>query len=81
MSRSTRMMALLLAGLALAGSISAPNLLQASVSSLASPFHGVSRQVDDFRLVNSAPMREGLRWIEVSDPRDRRTDKLHSGRQ
>jgi hypothetical protein len=33
----------------------------------------------DYLVQLSAPRREGLRWIEVSDPRVRKADKLQSG--
>lgn len=42
--------------------------------------HGL-RSVHDYLLIRFAPEREGLRWIEVDDPRARRTDKLHNVRQ
>jgi hypothetical protein len=31
--------------------------------------------------VHLAPVREGLRWIEVEDPRSRRGDKLQTARR
>ena len=37
--------------------------------------HGV-RAVFDYVVLLTAPRREGLRWIEVGDPRLRKADKL-----
>jgi hypothetical protein len=33
----------------------------------------------DFLILFNAPSRDGLRWIEVADPRVRKADKLHTG--
>ncbi len=51
-------------------------LLQASVSSLPQPLARVFRSTQDYMLYRLAPVRDGLRWIEVDDPRSRRGDKL-----
>lgn len=45
---------------------------------LAKPFNSGVASVQDFLAVTFAPRREGLRWIEVSDPRTRRGDRLVS---
>jgi hypothetical protein len=45
-------------------------------SAVAKPFRSVVTVVHDVLAVNFAPRREGLRWIEVSDPRTRRGDRL-----
>lgn len=44
------------------------------------PFKAVVTVVHDRFAVSFAPRREGLRWIEVSDPRRRRSDKLDGSR-
>lgn len=38
------------------------------------------KSISDFFAVRFAPTRAGHRWIEVSDPRSRRADKLRIGR-
>jgi hypothetical protein len=38
------------------------------------------RGAQDYLLHRAAPVREGLRWIEVDDPRSRRGDKLATKR-
>jgi hypothetical protein len=35
----------------------------------------------DALAVRLAPRRDGLRWIDVSDPRSRKADKLHVGKR
>lgn len=40
------------------------------------PFKAVITAAHDMLAVSFAPHREGLRWIEVSDPRTRRADRL-----
>lgn len=46
---------------------------------VASPFASTAMSIRDSLSVQFAPVREGLRWIEVEDPRSRRGDKLASG--
>lgn len=41
-----------------------------------SPVARISRVIEDYVLWQRAPVREGLRWIEVDDPRSRRSDRL-----
>ena len=45
-------------------------------SSFPGPIASVVRGTNDFILYYTSPKRDGLRWIEVDDPRTRRTDKL-----
>jgi hypothetical protein len=35
----------------------------------------------DFILLQTAPRRDGLRWIEVSNPQTRKADKLQAARR
>ena len=56
-------------------------LLEASVSKLPRPLAQMVRSTQDYVLHQFAPVREGLRWIEVDDPRSRRGDKLQTGRR
>ena len=54
----------------------APRPVYRAIALLPGPAgHGV-RAVLDYVVLLTAPRREGLRWIEVSDPRLRKADKL-----
>jgi len=54
----------------------APRPVYRAIALLPGPArHGV-RAVLDYAVLLTAPRREGLRWIEVSDPRLRKADKL-----
>lgn len=57
------------------------NPLHAAVSSLPAPISGAYRSVEDYVLRSLATEKNGLVWIEVSDPRTRKTDKLPSPRR
>lgn len=50
--------------------------LQASLATLQPPIVRLMRGAQDYLLHRAAPVREGLRWIEVEDPRSRRADRL-----
>lgn len=67
--------------LALLLALCQPRLVHLVSSRLPDPMARGLRSVHDYLLIRFAPEREGLRWIEVSDPRARRTDKLHNVRQ
>lgn len=67
--------------LALLLALCQPRFVHLVSSRLPDPMAQGLRSVHDYLLIRFAPEREGLRWIEVSDPRARRTDKLHNGRQ
>lgn len=58
-----------------------PTVVSILSSRLPDPMSRGLRSVHDYLLIRFAPEREGLRWIEVDDPRARRTDKLHNVRQ
>ncbi len=70
-----------IAVLAGAGIAASSSLLQASVSQLPRPISGLLLGVSDQVAVLMAPVREGHRWIEVDDPRSRRSDKLRDRRR
>jgi hypothetical protein len=57
------------------------SMLQTAVVKLAPPAAGAMRYAYEFVLVQMAPQRDGLRWIEVADPRSRRGDKLQIARR
>lgn len=59
-------------------SVAPYGMLQASVGGLSSPLTGLLRGISDQLTLASAPLRDGHRWIEVDDPRQRRSDKLQS---
>ena len=55
--------------------------LQAAASIFPQPVAGVLRKAEDYVLRTLAKERNGLVWIEVSDPRSRKTDKLPGPRR
>lgn len=56
-------------------------ILDAAVSRLPAPVARMVRGAQDFVTLQLAPVRDGLRWIEVADPRTRRGDKLQTAGQ
>lgn len=71
----------IVAPLLLLAGLSQPRLLAASVAALPQPVQGMVSRAHDYILWRLAPEREGLRWIEVSDPQSRKSDKLQSVRR
>jgi len=67
--------------LGLVFALTQPSLINLMSSRLPDPMARGLRSAHDYLLLRLAPEREGLRWIEVDDPRARRTDKLHKVRQ
>jgi hypothetical protein len=67
-------------GLILFGSAAPSGVLQASVNGISEPisglWHKLSGQGSTIRVI----VRDGLKWIEADDPRERRSDKLPSHR-
>ncbi len=55
-----------------------PIALEAASASVPEPLAQFARGAREFILHQVAPSRDGLRWIEVDDPRSRRGDKLRS---
>lgn len=53
-----------------------PALIMQAVSALPEPVARVVRPAANALIVHLAPWRDGMRWIEVGDPRLRKTDKL-----
>jgi len=66
--------------LILFGSAAPSGVLQASVNGISQPisglWHKLSGQSSNIRVI----IRDGLKWIEADDPRERRSDKLPSHR-
>jgi transcriptional regulator with XRE-family HTH domain len=52
----------------------------ARLATLSPPLGQIVRGAQDYVVLRSAPVRDGLRWIEVDDPRTRRGDRLDGGR-
>ena len=57
------------------------SMLRGAVARVAPSLANVIGYAHEFVVVQMAPQREGLRWIEVADPRSRRGDKLPIARQ
>lgn len=55
--------------------------LQAAVSGLPEPISGAFRSFHDYLLHATSTKKNGLVWIDVSDPRSRKTDKLPGPRR
>ena len=53
-----------------------PSLIMRAVSALPGPVEQAVRPAANVLIVHLAPWRDGMRWIEVGDPRLRKTDKL-----
>jgi helix-turn-helix protein len=57
------------------------SVLEAAVSQLPPRMARIVRGAQDYVTVQLAPVRDGLRWIDVRDPRSRRSDKLRTAAQ
>jgi hypothetical protein len=57
------------------------SVLEAAVSQLPPSVKRLVRGAQNYVIVSFAPIRDGLRWIDVSDPRTRRSDKLQTAAQ
>ena len=68
-------------GIALVLLITQTAVLEAAVSQLPPSMKRIVRGAQNYVIVQLAPVRDGLRWIDVSDPRTRRSDKLQSTAQ
>jgi len=56
-------------------------VLEAAVSQLPPSMKRIVRGAQNYVIVSLAPVRDGLRWIDVADPRSRRSDKLRTTAQ
>jgi cytoskeletal protein RodZ len=56
-------------------------VLEAAVSNLPPSVKRIVRGAQNYVIVQLAPVRDGLRWIDVPDPRTRRSDKLRATAQ
>ncbi len=66
---------LILAGLYFAV-LQLPRVAYASIGYFPSRLQGPVRNVVDLAILQTAAVRDGLRWIDVGDPRIRKTDRL-----
>jgi hypothetical protein len=57
------------------------SVLEAAVSQLPPRMARIVRGAQDYVTLQLAPVRDGLRWIDVRDPRSRRSDKLQTAAQ
>ncbi len=57
------------------------SVLEAAVAKLPPPVARFMRGAQNYVIVQFAPVRDGLRWINVPDPRTRRSDKLRTTAQ
>ena len=56
-------------------------VLEAAVSQLPPSMKRIVRGAQNYVIVRLAPVRDGLRWIDVADPRTRRSNKLQTTAQ
>ena len=56
----------------------APAPIYRAIAMLPQPVAGGVRTVMDGVVLFSAPRRDGLRWVDIGDPRLRKVDKLHT---
>jgi hypothetical protein len=68
-------------GIALILLVTQSAVLEAAVSQLPPSMKRFVRGAQDYVIVRLAPVRDGLRWIDVSDPRTRKGDKLQTTAQ
>jgi cytoskeletal protein RodZ len=57
------------------------SVLEAAVAQLPPSVVRIVRGAQDYVTLQLAPVRDGLRWIDVRDPRSRRSDKLRTAVQ
>ncbi|WP_424957442.1 helix-turn-helix domain-containing protein [Hyphomicrobium sp. 1Nfss2.1] len=68
-------------GIAMIVLITQTSVLEAAVSQLPPSMKRIVRGAQNYVIVRFAPVRDGLRWIDVPDPRTRRGDKLQTAAQ
>lgn len=68
-------------GIALIVLITQTAVLEAAVSQLPPSMKRIVRGAQNYVIVRLAPVRDGLRWIDVPDPRTRKGDKLQTAAQ
>lgn len=68
-------------GVALILLVTQTAVLEAAVSQLPPSMKRIVRGAQNYVIVRLSPVRDGLRWIDVPDPRTRRGDKLQTAAQ
>jgi hypothetical protein len=61
--------------------LSQTSVLEAAVAQLPPSVARIVRGAQDYVTLQLAPVRDGMRWIDVRDPRSRRSDKLRTTAQ
>jgi hypothetical protein len=61
--------------------LSQTSVLEAAVAQLPPSVARIVRGAQDYVTLELAPIRDGMRWIDVRDPRSRRSDKLRTTAQ
>jgi hypothetical protein len=61
--------------------LSQTSVLEAAVAKLPPSVARIVRGAQDYVTLQLAPIRDGMRWIDVRDPRSRRSDKLRTTAQ
>ena len=74
--RTARALIALSIPVALVVLVTQTSVLEAAVAKLPPPVARIVRSAQNYVIVQMAPVRDGLRWIDVPDPRSRRGDKL-----
>lgn len=79
--RSLRALLALSVPVAIVVLLTQTSVLEAAVSQLPPSVARIVRGAQNYVIVQLAPIRDGLRWIDVPDPRTRRSDKLQTAAQ
>ena len=80
-ARTARVLIAAAVPVALVVLVTQTSVLEAAVSNLPPSVARIVRGAQNYVIVQMAPVRDGLRWIDVPDPRTRRGDKLHTASQ
>jgi len=79
--RSLRALLALSVPVAIVVLLTQTTMLEAAVAKLPPSVARIVRGAQNYVIVQLAPVRDGLRWIDVPDPRTRRSDKLQTAAQ
>lgn len=80
-ARTARLLVAAAVPVALVVLVTQTSVLEAAVSKLPPSVARIVRGAQNYVIVQMAPVRDGLRWIDVPDPRTRRGDKLQTASQ
>jgi DNA-binding XRE family transcriptional regulator len=79
--RSLRALLALSVPVAIVVLLTQTSVLEAAVAQLPPSVARIVRGAQNYVIVQLAPIRDGMRWIDVPDPRSRRADKLQTAAQ